>query len=272
MHETAPTFVRWLWIWITIGALVVVVVIGFLLGIVSALEDIDDGLFEADNAVSGAGGDTKPLPQHITNINGNLTRIDTSLKPITGQADEILSSLRSIRGSLVSVDASLKDTSGSLVDTSGSLTDTSGTLGNITGLLVDTSGTLGNISGSLVDTTGLLGRISPSLVDTAGELVSVTSTANRIDNELTRAQSVNSLGTNAIWRRVRFLNGGSFRGAPSTASSGGPNPNRNGLRPVLRDADNILAGLREVNKHLTSVCQAPVLTIPLPGLISPGPC
>ena len=87
MHETAPTFVRWLWIWITILALVVVVVIGFLLGIVGALSDIDDGLFEANSAVSGAGKDVTPLPQHIQNINGNLTRIDRSLKPITGQAD-----------------------------------------------------------------------------------------------------------------------------------------------------------------------------------------
>jgi hypothetical protein len=261
-----------MWIWITIGALVVVVVVGFLLGIVGALEDIDDGLFEADNAVSGAGSDTKPLPNHIQNINGNLTKIDTSLKPISGQATDILSALRSINGSLVNVNSSLKDTSGSLVNTSNSLTDTSGTLGNITGLLVDTSGTLGNISGSLVDTTGLLGRISPSLVDTANQLVSVTSVAGSIDTTLTRAQSVNSLGTNAIWRRVRFLNGGSFRGAASTASSGGPDPNENGLRPVLGDANQILTGLRSVNSHLTSVCQAPVLTIPVPGLIAPGPC
>ena len=100
----------------------------------------------------------------------------------------------------------------------------------------------------------------------------LTPWSHLLDTNLTRAQSVNSLGTNAIWRRVRFLNGGSFRGAPSTATSGGPAPNRNGLRPVLGDADDILAGLREVNKHLTSVCQAPVLTIPVPGLISPGPC
>ena len=274
MHETAPTFVRWLWIWITIAALVVVVVIGFLLGIVGALEDIDDGLFEADNAVGGAGKDVTPLPQHIKNINGNLTEIDTSLKPITGQADDILSALRSIRGSLVSVDSSLKDTSGSLVDTSGSLTDTSGQLGNITSLLVDTSGQLGTISGSLVNTTGLLGRIAPSLVDTAGELISIRTLAGRIDNTLVRAQSVRSLGTNAIWRRVRFLNGGAFNrpGEDNDTSLRGPGQNRNGLQPVLGDADNILSGLREVNKHLTSVCQAPVLTIPLPGLISPGPC
>ncbi len=278
MHEAAPTFVRWLWIWITVLALVVVVVVGFLLGIVSSLESIDDGLFEANEAVEGAGGDVDPLPRHIRNINGNLTAIDRSLKPITGQADTILSELRSIDSSLGTVDASLKDTSGSLVNTSGSLQDTSGTLGNITGLLVDTSGTLGGISGSLVDTTGILGRINGSLTNISRELVSVTSLAGRIDRTLVQAQSVNSLGTNAIWRRVRFLNGGPFRRGGASefgdadTSLAGPGNNPNGLSPVKGDAGNILGGLREVNKHLTSICEAPVLDIALPGLVTPGPC
>ncbi len=279
MHEAAPTFVRWLWIWITILALVVVVVVGFLLGIVSSLESIDDGLFEADTAVSGAGEDVTPLPRHIRNINGNLTAIDRSLKPITGQADQILGSLRSIDSTLSTVNNSLEDTSGSLVNTSGSLQDTSGTLGTITGQLVDVSGTLGGVSGSLVDTTGILGRINGSLTNISRELVSVTQLAGRIDRTLVSAQSVNSLGTNAIWRRVRFLNGGPFRrgGAggdfgDADTSLAGPGSNPNGLNPVKVDADNILGGLREVNKHLTSICEAPVLGLALPGLVTPGPC
>jgi len=288
MRETAPTFIRWLWIWITVGALVVVVVIGFLIGIVSSLSSIDDNLVEADTAVTGAGRDVRPLPDHIQDINTNLTRIDRSLKPITGQADEILAALGSIRGRLGSVDSSLVDTDASLVDTDASLVDTSGQLGNITsslvdtsgqlgtisGSLVDTSGTLGNISGSLVDTSGTLRRISPSLVETSTQLISVRTLAGRIDNTLVAAQSVRSLGTNGIWRRVRFINGGPFRrpGEDEDNNLNGPNSNPNGLTPVQGDTTNILDGLRQVNRHLTSVCEAPVLRTALPGLVRPGPC
>ena len=274
MRETAPTFIRWLWIWITVGALVVVVVIGFLIGIVSSLSSIDDNLVEADTAVTGAGGDVRPLPDHIQDINTNLTRIDRSLKPITGQADEILAALGSIRGRLGSVDSSLVDTDASLVDTDASLVDTSGQLGNITSSLVDTSGQLGTISGSLVDTSGTLRRISPSLVETSTQLISVRTLAGRIDNTLVKAQSVRNLGTNGIWRRVRFINGGPFRrpGEDEDNNLNGPNSNPNGLTPVQGDTTNILAGLRQVNRHLTSVCEAPVLRAPLPGLVRPGPC
>jgi len=291
MTQAAPTFVRWLWIWITVGALVVVVVIGFLIGIVGSLESIDDNLFEADEAVTGARADTDPLPGFVKDINQNLTSIDKSLKPIRGQAGQILFSLRAIQGSLTDVDDSLVDTSSSLRDTSSSLIDTSGTLGNITSLLVDTSGTLqtisaslvstsgtlGGISSSLVDTSSILRRVSPSLVDVSRDLVSVRSLAGNIDTTLVEAQTVGSLGTEAIWRRVRFLNGGPFRRTGNRNDRDnnvrGPGNNPTGLIPVKVDADNILGGLREVNKHLTSVCEAPVLRVPIPGLVrGPGPC
>src|SRR5919199_1602704 len=230
MSEAAPTFVRWLWIWITIGALVVVVVVGFLLGIVSSLESIDKGLFSADRDVASVQGETKPLPTYVSNINNNLTQIDKALKPIPGQGLAILRALRSIQGTLTSVDRSL-------IDTSASLVDTSGRLGNITGLLVNTSGTLGT----------------------------VRSLVSRISNTLIQAERGGSSagGTNAIWRRVRFLNGGSFRRSAGTSdndtSLAGPGQNASGLTPVETDARNILGGLVEVNKHLTSICTAPLL-------------
>src|SRR5919199_1576149 len=259
MSEAAPTFVRWLWIWITIGALVVVVVVGFLLGIVSSLESIDKGLFSADRDVASIQGETKPLPTYVSNINNNLTQIDKALKPIPGQGLAILRALRSIQGTLTSVDRSL-------IDTSASLVDTSGRLGNITGQLVSTSGTLQIVSRSLVDTAG-------SLVNTSNALVTVRSLVSRISNTLIQAERGGSSagGTNAIWRRVRFLNGGSFRRSAGTSdndtSLAGPGQNASGLTPVETDARNILGGLVEVNKHLTSICTAPLL---VSGVVIPG--
>jgi len=304
MRETAPTFIRWLWIWITIAALVVVVVIGFLLGIVNSLSSIDDNLIEADNAVTSIKGDAKPLPDSIATINRNLNLIDASLKPIPGQANQILGELGSIRGRLGAIDSSLVDTDASLADTDASLVDTDNQLGTISSSLVDTSGTLGAISSSLIDTSGTLQRISPSLMDTserlrrgvsprlidiAGELGSITTRAERIDRVLEDAQrsraseppSREALGTNGIWRRVRFLNGGFFErpGDPDDEDNNIADAvrlpgagNDNGLALIDRDATGILAGLQQVNLHLTSICEAPVLDLVIPGFVDPGPC
>lgn len=129
--ESSSGLTGWMWVWVTIGALVVIVVIGYLLGIVSALESIDGNLATADEAVGGAGGDVQPLPDHIETINGSLTSIDEALAPVPGQADQIIAALSSIDGTLTQVDSSLKDTSGSLVNTSGSLKDTSNVLASV---------------------------------------------------------------------------------------------------------------------------------------------
>lgn len=212
---------RWMWVWIATGVLVVLVVIGFLLGIVSSLRSIDTALAEADRAVTGAGGDVVPLPAHVANVNGTLGDIDTSLKPIPGQADQIIAALSSVTGNLGKVDGSLKDTSGSLVDTSGSLKDTSGSLIGTSGSLVETSGVLVNVSGSLVDTSNIL--------------VTVRGQAGDITNTLKAAQSPpDKLGTENIWQRVQTANGV--------------------LHPAKADTANILSGLVDVNKHLTSIC------------------
>ena len=267
MREAAPTFIRWLWVWITIAALVVVVVIGFLIGIVSSLSAIDDNLFEADAAVTGIGGDAEPLPDAIETINKNLTLIDASLEPIPGQADAILGELGSIRGKLGNIDASLGDTDASLENTDASLVDTNNQLGNITSLLVDTSGTLVTISGSLDDTSGTLQGISPSLddtsgtlevispslEDTSGELISIRRLTDRIDRTLEDAQ------------RSRATE-------PASSAALGPNDNPNGLEVAEADATAILGGLQEVNTHLRSICEAPVLQVPIPLFVTPGPC
>ncbi|MDQ4130218.1 MAG: hypothetical protein M3133_04390 [Actinomycetota bacterium] len=229
MPEAEARTVRWVFIWVTILTAVVLVVIGFLLGIVRALESIDEGLFTTTGSVSGAGVDVKPLPAYIGDINKTLDRIDTALEPIPGQANSIIGELGSIRGNLASVDASLVETSGSLVNTSGVLADTSGMLVTITGSLQNTSGVLRNTAAPLRNTSATLRQTAPILSN-------VQRLVRSIRGELAVTQSAGSLGTRAIWPRVARAN--------------------SVLRPIDRDTEGILAGLVEVNKHLESICQA----------------
>jgi hypothetical protein len=266
--EPSKVALRWMWIWITLGILIVIVVIGFLLGIASALESIERGLAEADHAVTGAKGDVVPLPTHIERINAALGRVDDALKPIPGQATTIGARLHSIRGtlgsvegSLVSTDGSLGDTEGSLHDTSGSLVDTEGHLTRTSGSLVDTEGALLGTEGSLRDTSGSLRDTSGTLDQVEARLTDIRRTTDAIQSRLVLAQSARSLGTNAIWRRVRFLNGGSF--------SDNGRVNRAGLRFIERDTDGIRAQLLQVSKHLTSICTK--VPVNLPALVQLGP-
>ena len=189
--STAPSsgvgssFARFLWIFTTIGIIVVVVVIGFLIGIVRALESIDNGLFTASSSVTGATGNVQPLPNYINTINAALTDIDTSLKPIRGQVADATASLVSIRGTAQSIDASLKDTSASLVNTSGSLVNTSGVLVS-------------------VDQTGK--AISNSLIDTSNVLLNVLGLVQSIDGTLESIQNADSRGTALVTPQVNDIN------------------------------------------------------------------
>jgi methyl-accepting chemotaxis protein len=188
--STAPpagtsSFARFLWIFTTLGLIVVIVVIGFLIGIVRALESIDNGLFTASSSVTGATGNVQPLPNYIQTINAALTDIDTSLKPVRGQVADATASLVSIRGTAQNIDASLKDTSASLVNTTGSLVDTSGTL---------------------VGASQSAAAISTSLVDTSNVLLNVLGLAQSIDGTLESAQNADSLGTALIPVNVQRVN------------------------------------------------------------------
>ena len=185
-------------------------------------------LAEANSAVTGAGGDVKPLPAHIADINGNLTAIDTSLKPIPAQADQIITNLTSIQGSLTSVDGSLKSTSGTLVGTSGSLVGTSNSLIDTANSLVDTSGILGG-------TSGVLDKIAKSLGDTSNVLTGVKGTAVSITGVLEDAEHpADGLGAHNIYERVATANGV--------------------LNPAHGDAGNILGSLVKTNASLKNVC------------------
>jgi len=224
------TDLRWTWIFGTILILVVVVVIGFLSGITSALNSIDKALGTTDQTLVDVGGDADPLPGYIQRINANLTDIDKALKPIPNQATAILSALTSINGSTGRVDAALKNTSSSLLSTSSSLVDTSGTLTSVSGSLVDTSG-------SLTGTTGVLRTILSSLRDTSGVLVTINGRVRTINQVLREARSINSAGTAAIPPAVRRIS-------------------NQGLSPILADTNRVNKGLSDAEAHLTSICNS----------------
>jgi hypothetical protein len=222
MTQQETTIARWLFTWVTILALVVVVVIGFLLGIVHSLDSIDGHLGTATSAVVSIGGHAVPLSGYIQDINGNLTSIDTALKPIPAGAASIIAGLVSVKGNLTTVDSSLKSTLASLSPTSNALVDTSNKLVTTSNSLVSTSGTASGIATSLISTSSTLKVVQGALVTILGVL-----------------------------REVRSAS------TPGTA-----------LDKIEANASQINSGLQAAQKHLSSICNAPLLTQPLVGTLT----
>lgn len=243
--DDAQTIKRWMYLWITLGLVIVAVVIGFLFGIANNLEGIVAGLDEASEAVQGAESDVKPLPAYISDINVSLAKVDGALDPLPELADRVIDNLGSIDGTLSSVESSLNDTESTLDTTEVRLERTEGLLNTTEARLDSVEATLDAILDPLADTVEILVDTDAELNSALGDLVSIFSLAERIERELELAQEFDSLGTNGIWRRVRFLNGGVLV----------RRENDSGLQEVEEDTDGIIAGLQEVAKHLENTCQ-----------------
>jgi phage-related tail protein len=186
-----------MWIFTTLGLIVIIVVIGFLVGIVRALDAIDKELFSSTSSLGSANDDLAPLAHQIGSINAALTSIDTALKPLRGQVADASASLASIRDSAHSINISLKDTSASLT--------------NISRSLADTSGILLHASRPAV-------MISTSLIDTSNVLLGVLGSATAIDGTLESLQSVDSRGVALIPQQLVSING-SLQGIQNDTSS-----------------------------------------------------
>jgi hypothetical protein len=125
------TAARWLKAWVTIGTIVILVVIGYLLAIVNALDSIYENLTVTDADVGLITEDVDPLPGHIDTINNTLTAIDKVLIDIPGQARSIIGTLTSIDGTLKSIDPTLKSINGGLVTALTGLVNIDNTLENL---------------------------------------------------------------------------------------------------------------------------------------------
>ena len=225
-----PLFPLWGWlgVWIAAGFVVLITLVAFLLGIVGDLESIDHSLAEASRAVGGAGGNVKPLPSHIADVNDKLEAIDGALKPVPGATRDISGSLVAMRGNLANVDGSLKTTGGALTSIAGALKDTAGALS-------DTARALLGTSASLHDTAAVLRALAASLADTGNVLNAVHDVGAQILGVLRHTQSnPEKLGTENLWMR-----------ADETL----------GVRDQSeKDTANIVVGLTDVNRHLKSIC------------------
>lgn len=218
---------RWLKVWVALLAVVTLVVVVYLIAITNSLASINGNLATADDAVTGAGGDVKTLPDQVETVNASLAGIDPALQPIPGQANDIISNLTSINGKLVEVNSSLIDTDGSLKDTNAKLVD---------------------IDSSLIDTTGLVGNILGETTAINGELVSANAPNGECEAERDPGPvNVGAAGCDPakdgvqnIHQRVGIANGD--------------------LDPALADANSIVASLGSDNSgvvgSLTGICDS----------------
>ncbi len=179
---------RWTSVFTTIGILVVVVVIGFLLGIISALEAIDRSLAVTTSNVTSINTDVDPLPAHVDTINATLDSIDVALKPIPAQADSIIGSLTSINSKLQTIDASAASTAGILVTALGGLRDIDATLNSIDQTArfapVNITRTVQGINGVLTAAKGDTGAINSDLNKVDGVAKHVHGICSRLQNLL----------------------------------------------------------------------------------------
>lgn len=229
--EAAQRIKRWMYLWIGLGTVIVLVVAGFLFAIANELESVDEGLDRTQAEVQGAEGDVKSLPDHIQDVNAALSDIDQELDPLPRLANKVIVNLDSIDVKLGSIDTTLESTERKLDTTLVRLRATADVLGSI-------DASLGDTVGALIDTEGVLTLAS-------SDLASILGLAAQIERRLELAQEFDSLGTNGIWRRVRFLNGGRLV----------ERRNPNGLRAIRRDTGNVIRAVDETNKHLESTCQ-----------------
>ncbi len=165
----------------------------------------------------------------------------------------ITNNLAAINADLAVADEAVSGAGGDVVTLPEAVDTVNASLGGIDPNLMPIPGQADEIIASLRSIDSKLTNVDASLKDTGPTLKSVLGQTASIEGVLIDADDPpDKLGVQNIHQRVAFLNG--------TGNTGSFGVNRDPLSASEADTTNILAQLREINKHLTSICRSGVVT------------
>ena len=164
------------------------------------------------------------ITDSLDHIDTNLATTDPDLVSAGGNVQRLPDQVQAINESLVGIDPALKGIPQQTQDILAALQSINGKLATTDGSLKDTSGNLKTVLGQAQDIRGVL-----------------------VDAD----DPPDGQGVQNIHQRVAFANGQGNTGRFGT--------NPNNLSAAETDATNIIAGLQDTNKHLTSICRSPAV-------------
>ncbi|HUR19141.1 MAG TPA: hypothetical protein VMZ51_09450 [Acidimicrobiales bacterium] len=165
----------------------------------------------------------------------------------------ITNNLASINADLAVADEAVSGAGGDVVTLPEAVDTVNASLGGIDPNLMPIPGQADAIIASLRSIDSKLTSVDGSLKDTNPTLKTVLGQTAQIENVLIDADDPgDKLGVQNIHQRVAFLNG--------VGNTGSFGVNKDPLNASEGDTTNILAQLREVNKHLTNICRSGLVT------------
>ena len=160
----------------------------------------------------------------------------------------ITNNLAAINADLAVADEAVSGAGGDVVTLPEAVDTVNASLGGIDPNLLPIPGQADSIIASLRSIDSKLTNVDSSLKDTGPTLKSVLGQTGQVEAVLIDADDPpDKLGVQNIHQRVAFLNG--------VGNTGSFGVNKDPLSASEADTSNILAQLREVNKHLTSICK-----------------
>ena len=165
----------------------------------------------------------------------------------------ITNNLAAINADLAVADEAVSGAGGDVVTLPEAVDTVNASLGGIDPNLLPIPGQADSIIASLRSIDSKLTNVDSSLKDTGPTLKTVLGQTTSIEGVLIDADDpADKLGVQNIHQRVAFLNG--------VGNTGSFGVNKDPLNASEADTTNIVAQLREINKHLTNICRSGVVT------------